>query len=174
VLINNASVYSHVGAPWLSAYVSSKFAVRGFSEVLRQELDDLPEVTSAPCRRRRLTRRSSPARPTTPVGRSWRHYPTYPPAQVARAIVASALGPSGNGSSVERAGELALLEATAPRLFERVNRRYVAALQFTAEPAPTDGNLYAPSSDSRAQTRAAGGAGRTRQSRSAGWSRPGC
>jgi NADP-dependent 3-hydroxy acid dehydrogenase YdfG len=35
VLINNASVYAHVGAPWLTAYVSSKFAVRGFSD-LRQ------------------------------------------------------------------------------------------------------------------------------------------
>ena len=44
VLINNASVYSHVGAPWLTAYVSSKFAVRGFSEALRQELADLPDV----------------------------------------------------------------------------------------------------------------------------------
>jgi NAD(P)-dependent dehydrogenase (short-subunit alcohol dehydrogenase family) len=44
VLINNASVYSHVGAPWLSADVSSKFAVRGFSEALRQELADLPDV----------------------------------------------------------------------------------------------------------------------------------
>jgi NAD(P)-dependent dehydrogenase (short-subunit alcohol dehydrogenase family) len=32
VWVNNASVYSHVGAPWLSAYLSSKFAVRGFSE----------------------------------------------------------------------------------------------------------------------------------------------
>jgi hypothetical protein len=42
----------------------------------------------------------------------------------------------------------------APRLFERVNRRYVDALQFTAELAPaTDGNLYAPSCDSRGQTR---------------------
>jgi short-subunit dehydrogenase len=36
VLINNASAYSHVGAPRLTAYVSSKFAVRGFSEALRQ------------------------------------------------------------------------------------------------------------------------------------------
>jgi NAD(P)-dependent dehydrogenase (short-subunit alcohol dehydrogenase family) len=26
VLINNASVYSHIGAPWLAAYVSSKFS----------------------------------------------------------------------------------------------------------------------------------------------------
>jgi hypothetical protein len=33
VLINNASVYSHVGAPWLTAYVSSKFAVRGSAAV---------------------------------------------------------------------------------------------------------------------------------------------
>jgi short-subunit dehydrogenase len=44
VLINNASVYSHIGAPWLAAYVSSKFAVRGFSEALRQELADLADV----------------------------------------------------------------------------------------------------------------------------------
>jgi short-subunit dehydrogenase len=44
VLINNASVYSHVGAPWLTAYVSGKFAVRGSSESLRQELGDLPDV----------------------------------------------------------------------------------------------------------------------------------
>jgi short-subunit dehydrogenase len=36
VLNNNASAYSHVGAPRLTAYVSSKFAVRGFSEALRQ------------------------------------------------------------------------------------------------------------------------------------------
>jgi short-subunit dehydrogenase len=36
VLNNNASAYSHVGAPRLAACVSSKFAVRGFSEALRQ------------------------------------------------------------------------------------------------------------------------------------------
>ena len=33
VWVNNASVYSHVGAPWLTAYVSSKFAVRGSAAV---------------------------------------------------------------------------------------------------------------------------------------------
>ena len=32
------------GAPWLTAYVSSKYAVRGFSEALRQELGELPDV----------------------------------------------------------------------------------------------------------------------------------
>jgi hypothetical protein len=45
-------------------------------------------------------------------------------------------------------------EAVAPRRFEQVNRRYVDGLQFAAEPAPTtDGNLYAPVSDGRAQAR---------------------
>jgi short-subunit dehydrogenase len=93
VLTNNASVYSHVGAPWLSAHVSSKFAVHGFSEALRHELDDLPEVHVCTVSPSPSTRRSSPAQPTTPAGRSRRHYPTYPPAQVARATVASALRP---------------------------------------------------------------------------------
>ena len=68
--------------------------------------------------------------------------------------MASALRPKRERIVGGAGRELALLEAMAPRLFERVNRRHVAALQFTAEPAlATDGNLYAPSSDSRAQTR---------------------
>jgi hypothetical protein len=80
--------------------------------------------------------------------------PTYPPEQVARAIVASALHPRRERFVGGAGRQLALLEAVAPRLFERVNRRYVEALQFTAEPAPAaDGNLYAPSPDGRAQTR---------------------
>jgi len=98
VLINNASVYSHVGAPWLTAYVSSKFAVRGFSEALRQELADLPEVHICTV---------SPSPIDSPIFASAANYsgravkappPTYPPEQVARAILASALHPSGSGS----------------------------------------------------------------------------
>jgi NADP-dependent 3-hydroxy acid dehydrogenase YdfG len=47
VLINMASVWGRVTAPEVSAYVTSKFAVRAFSECLRQELRDLPEVDVA-------------------------------------------------------------------------------------------------------------------------------
>jgi hypothetical protein len=95
VLINNASACSHVGAPRLTAYVSSKFA-----------------------------------------------------------ILASALHPKRE-RIVGGAGRLvAVAEAVAPGRFERVNRRYVNGLQFAAEPAPaTDGNLYAPVSDDRAEAR---------------------
>jgi NAD(P)-dependent dehydrogenase (short-subunit alcohol dehydrogenase family) len=151
VLINNASVYSHLGAPWLTAYVSSKFAVRGFSEGLRQELADLPDVHVCII---------SPSPIDTPIFASTANYsgravkappPTYPPEQVARAILASALHPKRE-RIVGGAGRLVTVaEAVGPRRFEGVNRRYVNRLQFAAEPAPaTDGNLYAPVSDGRA------------------------
>jgi NAD(P)-dependent dehydrogenase (short-subunit alcohol dehydrogenase family) len=154
VLINNASVYSHIAAPWLSAYVSSKFAVRGFSEALRHELADLPDVHVCTV---------SPSPIDTPIFASAANYsgravkappPTYPPEQVARAILASALHPKRE-RIVGGAGRLAtLMETVAPHQFERVNRRYVDGLQFAAEPAPaTDGNLYAPVSDGLAPAR---------------------
>jgi NAD(P)-dependent dehydrogenase (short-subunit alcohol dehydrogenase family) len=153
VLINNASVYSHIGAPWLTAYVSSKFAVRGFSEALRQELGDLANVHVCTV---------SPSPVDTPIFASAANYsgravkappPTYRPEQVARAILASALHPKRE-RIVGGAGRLATVaELVAPRRFERINRRYVDGLQFTTGPAPaTDGNLYAPSSDSHART----------------------
>jgi NAD(P)-dependent dehydrogenase (short-subunit alcohol dehydrogenase family) len=154
VLINNASVYSHVAAPWLTAYVSSKFAVRGFSEALRQELTDLPDVHVCTV---------SPSPIDTPIFASTANYsgravkappPTYPPQQVASAILASALHPKRE-RIVGGAGRLVTVaEAVAPRRFERVNRRYVNRLQFAAEPAPaTVGNLHAPVSDGRAEVR---------------------
>ena len=132
--------------------MSSKFAVRGFSEALRQELADLPDVHVCTV---------SPSPIDTPIFASAANYtgravkappPTYPPEQVASAIVASALRPKRERIVGGAGRQVTLLEAMAPRLFERINRRYVDALQFTAEPAPiTDGNLYAPSPD--AQTR---------------------
>jgi NAD(P)-dependent dehydrogenase (short-subunit alcohol dehydrogenase family) len=154
VLINNASVYAHLGAPWLTAYVSSKFAVRGFSEALRQELGDLPDVHICTV---------SPSPIDTPIFASAANYsgravkappPTYPPEQVASAILASALHPKRE-RIVGGAGRLVTVaEMVAPRRFERVNRRYVNRLQFAPEPAPaTDGNLYAPLSDGRAAVR---------------------
>jgi short-subunit dehydrogenase len=108
VLINNASVYSHIGAPWLTAYVSSKFAVRGFSEALRQEFADLPDVHVCTV---------SPSPIDTPIFASTANYsgravkappPTYPPEQVARAILASALRPRRE-RIVGGAGRLATL-----------------------------------------------------------------
>src|SRR4029450_1276517 len=125
VLINNASVYSHVGAPWLSAYVSSKFAVRGFSEALRQELADLPDVHVCTV---------SPSPIDTPIFASAANYsgravkappPTYPPQQVASAILASALHPKRE-RIVGGAGRLATVgELGGPPPVGRMHRRHV-------------------------------------------------
>jgi NAD(P)-dependent dehydrogenase (short-subunit alcohol dehydrogenase family) len=153
VLINNASVYSHVGAPWLTAYVSGKFAVRGSSESLRQELGDLPDVHVCTV---------SPSPIDTPIFASTANYsgravkappPTYPPQQVASAILASALHPKRERIVGAPAAwspwpkrSPAPVRAAQPPLCRR--------LQFAAEPAPaTDGNLYAPVSDGRAEAR---------------------
>ncbi|MDI1444086.1 SDR family oxidoreductase [Polyangium sp. 6x1] len=44
ILINNASGWGLVGAPFVSSYVASKFAVIGLSESLRQELSADPDI----------------------------------------------------------------------------------------------------------------------------------
>lgn len=44
VIINNASIVGHLGQPYSAAYVTSKFAVRGFTIALRQELSDRPGI----------------------------------------------------------------------------------------------------------------------------------
>jgi short-subunit dehydrogenase len=44
VVINVASVLGRIGTPLMSAYVASKFGVRGLSESLRMELRDEPDV----------------------------------------------------------------------------------------------------------------------------------
>jgi short-subunit dehydrogenase len=44
VVVNVASVLARFGTPLMTAYVASKFAVRGLSESLRMELRDEPDV----------------------------------------------------------------------------------------------------------------------------------
>jgi NAD(P)-dependent dehydrogenase (short-subunit alcohol dehydrogenase family) len=44
ILINNVSGWGLTGAPFVSPYVTSKFGVVGFSEALRQELAEYPDI----------------------------------------------------------------------------------------------------------------------------------
>src|SRR4029077_16567809 len=48
-IVNVSSVFGLFAQPGMSAYNSSKFAVRGFTESLRQELDLARIGVSAPC-----------------------------------------------------------------------------------------------------------------------------
>lgn len=44
ILINMGSLYGKMTSPYVSAYVTSKFGIVGFSEVLRQELQDAKDI----------------------------------------------------------------------------------------------------------------------------------
>ena len=175
VLIDDASVYSHVGAPWLTAYVSSKFAVRGFSEALRQELDfDLPDVhvctvSPSPIDTADLRQRGQLQRP----GRSRRRHPPIRPSRWPARSWPAPYTPSGEADRGGAGRLVTVAEADAPRRFKQVNRRYVNGLQFAAEPAPPPMATCSPTPSPTAALRpaAAGGAGPTRRPRSAGWPR---
>jgi len=44
ILINNASGWGYAGAPFVGAYVASKFAIVGLSETLRGEVSEYPDI----------------------------------------------------------------------------------------------------------------------------------
>jgi short-subunit dehydrogenase len=92
-LILIGSLYSRVASAYLAPYVSSKFALRGFAAVLRQELAGLPRVHVSLV---------MPATVDTPIfehaanvtGRNLHPLPpVIAPARVARAIVRTARRP---------------------------------------------------------------------------------
>ena len=144
VLINNASINGVGGAPYATAYVAAKFAVRGFSESLRQELrgTDVSVCTILP------------ASIDTPlfqhagnyVGRAAKPLnPTYDPEQVARAIVHCADKPRREVIVGNAGRTLALLHSIAPALYERTMAKQVEQDEFQDTPAPpSPGNLYEP------------------------------
>jgi NAD(P)-dependent dehydrogenase (short-subunit alcohol dehydrogenase family) len=145
VLVNVASVDAHAPAPYVSAYVASKFAVLGWSESLRQELRDLPGVHVAVV---------SPAAVDTPLFQHAANYsgrelkaltPTYAPEQVAKAI-ADVVERPRREVIVGLAGRvLARQRRLAPALTDAAFAKQVGRDQFgDRRAAPTDGNLFEP------------------------------
>lgn len=146
VLINVSSVVSSAPQPYTSAYVSSKYAIRGFSECLRMELalDDVDiEVVHL-----------MPASIDTPLFQQAANYtgravkaldPAYPAEKVAKAIVRMARDPKPE-IKVGVAGRVMTSQHTvSPRLYERMAARHVDRDHFQDRPAePTPGNVFTP------------------------------
>ena len=145
-LINTASVDSAATFPYFTAYVASKWAVRGFSASLRQELlDDGVDVCTI-----------LPASIDTPLFQHAANYmhrymkalnPTYDPEQVARAMVRCAENGGPREVIVGLAGRLLALQYTLmPGLSERIFRKQVEVDHFdpSRETAPTSGNVLEP------------------------------
>jgi NAD(P)-dependent dehydrogenase (short-subunit alcohol dehydrogenase family) len=166
VLINTLTGYAKMGAPYLSAYISSKFALRGLTECLRQELvRDGIEVCAV-----------LPASVDTPLFQHAANYtgravkpmrPVIPAHRVARAIVQCARHPRPEVVVGRAAFPLQLLHSLARPLYDRVIQRVIENEHFQDRPAaPSPGNLWLPMAEG---TEVSGGwtghAGRRRRSR---------
>jgi short-subunit dehydrogenase len=144
-LVNIASVDSAAAFPYFSAYVASKWAVRGFSSALRQEYRDSGVDVCA----------ILPASIDTPLFQHAANYtgrkmkalnPTYTPEMVADAMVRGA----EHGTReiiVGGAGKLLALQyALAPALAERLFPIQAETDHFVKDESapPSAGNLFEP------------------------------
>ena len=146
-LIQVGSVNSRVGAPYASAYVASKFAVRGFAECLRAELRGdsiavctvMPASIDTPLFQHAATFAGRAVKPLRPVLR---------PERVANAIVRCARRPRREVVVGLSGRQLILMHDLALPLFERVMSRTVEREHFLQRPAPPSaGNVREPMAD---------------------------
>lgn len=143
VLINMSSVWGRVTSPYVSAYVTSKFAVRAFSDCLRQELrgeDDIHVVTILP----QAVATPMFERAANFTGHSVRQLPlARAPEEIAKRIVWCSEDPKREVTD-RRFGRLVELAYTvAPRLWNFVAPPLFRRLAFGAERQPaTEGNVF--------------------------------
>lgn len=136
VIVNVASIVSQTGQRYATAYAAAKHAVRGFTESLRQELVDEPDIHVCTV---------MPGAIDTPL---WQHAANYtgraikPPASltapedVARCIVALAHDPKRE-VHVGGIGRLAAIQqAIAPGITEKASARMFERGMFDNKPAP--------------------------------------
>jgi NAD(P)-dependent dehydrogenase (short-subunit alcohol dehydrogenase family) len=121
VLINMSSVWGRVTSPYVSAYVTSKFAVRAFSECLRQELqdaDDIHVVTILP----QAVKTPMFSRAGNYSGRRVKQLPVPRPAdEIAKRIVWCSEDPKREVTDRRFGRLLEIAHAVAPGLWERLS-----------------------------------------------------
>ena len=145
VLINVASLYAEMTSPYVGAYVTSKYGVYGFSEVLRQETvrerdihvcTILPASVDTPIFRHTANYTGRGVRPIPPVSS---------PQRVAQAIVRCVAQPRPE-VVVGRAGALfGWGHQEFPRIYDMLVTRVMDVLGFVGEASDTGpGNVFAP------------------------------
>jgi NAD(P)-dependent dehydrogenase (short-subunit alcohol dehydrogenase family) len=145
VLINLSSVWGRVTSPDVSAYVTSKFAVRAFSECLRQELTDtpgihvatvLPQAVDTPIFAHAANYSGRPARPVPPL---------IDPETIAQGILQCAESPSDEITYSRLGRALEALHSLLPSVYQHVIPAAFTAGNYAEGSATTgSGNLLAP------------------------------
>lgn len=145
LLINNSSIVGVVGQPYTSAYVVSKFAIRGLSESLRQEFHGTPiEICTV-----------LPATIDTPLFQHAAVYsgrapkampPVYSAQDAAKAIVSLIERPRREVFIGRSARQLNLVHRIAPRLAERIMESQFERFHLYGPGTgrQTPGNLFGP------------------------------
>lgn len=144
-LINTASVLGGVPIPYESPYVASKYAVRGFTASLRQEVylsgqegiavcTVLPATMATPIYKNAANRTGTAVRAIPPV---------YKPEMVADAIVGLMDNPKSE-TVIGKAGmDLLAMNALASNFTEKFMARYIKKLHYKKKSTTArEGNLF--------------------------------
>lgn len=145
VLVNVGSVYGRVTTPYVNPYIVSKFAVRGLTQALRQEVAHLDDIEVCGV---------LPAAVDTPIFRHAANYTgrevtalpgAIDPGRVVRAILRSLERPR-HEVVVGLFGQLvAPGRALAPVPYEQLTPHAMEQLAFQDDEAPpSDGNVFEP------------------------------
>jgi short-subunit dehydrogenase len=143
-LVNVSSTFGTVAAPYVSAYVASKHAVRGFSASVRQELLNtgidvctvLPAAVDTPLWQHTANYTGWRIRPVEPV---------YTPERVARAILRVLRSPKHEVMVGPAGRSFAAMHGLMPATFERSMRGVTDRQHFEkVRQGPTSGSLFRP------------------------------
>jgi len=153
-LVNVGSILSDMAAPMLGAYAASKHAVKGFTEVLRMELQREGAPVSVSL--------IKPASIATPFPDHARNYmetaarvppPAYAPEVVADAILHAAAHPIRNITVGAAGRQMVLTSAMAPSFADRLFAAVIPPLSKRKEAKPAQDSLYSGGGEGRVANR---------------------
>lgn len=143
VLVNLSSVWGMVTSPYVSPYVTSKFAVRAFSACLREELADTPEIAvvtvlpqaiDTPIWQHAANRSGRAVRPVPPVADA---------GKVAEAVLACTQRPRPEITVGTAGRALEILSTLAPGVYMRLIPKLFQRLVLASRRVPGGaGNLH--------------------------------
>ncbi|MGE3609736.1 MAG: SDR family oxidoreductase [Bacteriovoracaceae bacterium] len=144
-LINIVSAGAYVPSPFAVAYSASKFGLRGFSESLRDEIQDLSNIHICDVNPAFINT-PGPIHAANYIGKELRPAtPTYDPFKVAQVVKSLILKPRSNVMVGSAAWAARIAHALAPRLVGKAMSKFAIYYFKKAKDVPvTNGNLWRP------------------------------